>query len=460
MAVVDRLVQGQIGKPERDVPLNVGLHILNARVEVAATEGIETAMDQRDVLLGWHRLLRQPGGFEGRRTVQKVLLPHDQAFSKREQLEYVLADRNAATGPVSRLLSRDEDLVSKVKDLFRLPADVLECITPIAPQLVHPTVAVEGCIQIRRHQLAGWPILARGIPAQEDRFVISAVGRSVGLLYAAGDEQSPEPRAWRKAHEAAGKNKRNARKSDRKSLIGRTALTSVVAPRRQRDSDSSQRLHVLLRHRPRSISRVTTAAAPAWARSPSLRIDGTARVGHPCRPAGASRYPHTRYRGDQGEVCGEPCGDDTRTYVRNASDRRRLLRRAPSMGVHPQNPCGRPVASEGSADPQAPPLVGRTGPPPDTWPVRRADSVARGPGVLDLLPPAHAGGMGESGERLTPAAAGRMRASGRPYETIRSTSRSSSATTMRRSRSGSTNGRSSAAEGSPGATWRRSTGGH
>ena len=64
MALVDRLVQRQIGKPERDVPLDVRLHILNARVEVAAAEGIEAAMDQRDVLLGWHRLPRQPGGFE------------------------------------------------------------------------------------------------------------------------------------------------------------------------------------------------------------------------------------------------------------------------------------------------------------------------------------------------------------------------------------------------------------
>lgn len=107
---------------------------------------------------------------------------------------------------------------------------------------------------------------------------------------------------------------------------------------------------------------------------------------------------------------------NTRTYVRIASDRRRLLRRAPSMGVHPQNPCGRPVASEGSADPQAPPLVGRTGPPPDTWAIRRADSVARGTGVLHLLPPAYAGGVGESGERLTPTAAGKsgLRASVNP----------------------------------------------
>lgn len=152
------------------------------------------------------------------------------------------------------------------------------------------------------------------------------------------------------------------------------------------------------------------------ARSRCLCNDDTARAALRYPPAGAYRSRRTRCGGDRAEACGEPCREDTRTYVRIASDRRRLLRRAPSMGVHPQNPCGRPVASEGSADPQAPPLVGRTGPPPDTWAIRRADSVARGTGVLHLLPPAYAGGVGESGERLTPTAAGKsgLRASVNP----------------------------------------------
>lgn len=205
------------------------------------------------------------------------------------------------------------------------------------------------------------------------------------------------------------------------------------------------------------------------AQIPIPRTEGTVEAGRPYPPAGACRSRRKRYRGDRAVACGEPCADDTRTCVRIAPDRRRLTRCAPSMGVHPQNPRGRPVAGEGSADPQAPPLVGRPGPPPDTWTIRRADSVARGPGVFHPLPASDAGGMGESGEGLTPTAAGKagselwsprpklgagflargvtsdrtLHRSGRGLKspnagTIRSTSRSSSATRMRRSRSVST----------------------
>ena len=181
-------------------------------------------------------------------------LAAEPGLSKRQQLEYRLADRNAATGPVPCLLSRDQDLVPKVQDFFGVPADVLERIPPITPQFAHPIVAVEGRIQVGGHQVSAWPILARGIPAREDRLVISAVGGSVDVLDAAGEDQSPEPRAWRRVHEAAGKKTGNRGKAHCKSLLGRPALACVYARGRQRDSDSAQALDLLLRHRPPSIA--------------------------------------------------------------------------------------------------------------------------------------------------------------------------------------------------------------
>ena len=63
----------------------------------------------------------------------------------------------------------------------------------------------------------------------------------------------------------------------------------------------TQDLSVVLRHRLRSIARVTTAAARASVRSPSLRIDGTSRGAHPYRPAGAARSLRTRRREGLGE---------------------------------------------------------------------------------------------------------------------------------------------------------------
>jgi hypothetical protein len=47
------------------------------------------AANDLDLLLR-HRLLLKPGGFEGFRAIQEVVLPEDQAPSEREQLKYRL----------------------------------------------------------------------------------------------------------------------------------------------------------------------------------------------------------------------------------------------------------------------------------------------------------------------------------------------------------------------------------
>src|SRR5512132_3391046 len=48
----------------RRSPLNVGIHRLQDPVQVAARERLKPSSQNLDVLLR-HRLLRQPGGFEG-----------------------------------------------------------------------------------------------------------------------------------------------------------------------------------------------------------------------------------------------------------------------------------------------------------------------------------------------------------------------------------------------------------
>jgi hypothetical protein len=93
-------------------------------------------------------LLPQPGGFEGLRAIQKVLLPDHQPPSELEELKYLLAYGHAAARSVSPLPSRDEKPVSEIEDLLGVPPDVLECIEePRSRRQPHESVgeqAVKG----------------------------------------------------------------------------------------------------------------------------------------------------------------------------------------------------------------------------------------------------------------------------------------------------------------------------
>ena len=199
------------------------------------------------------RLLRQPGGFEGVRAMPEILLPHHQAPSDLEQLEHRLAYGHAAARSVSPLLSRDEKVVSQVEHLLGIEPEVVEGSEPIPPHPEVSVVAVEDRILVGRDQVGRGAVFGFGSQARKDQVEVPTVGRRVYPPHTAGEQQPPKSRPRRQPHHPVGEQTVKGGNADGQALIQGPALADSLTERREHDSDRAHDLHILLRHRRRSI---------------------------------------------------------------------------------------------------------------------------------------------------------------------------------------------------------------
>jgi hypothetical protein len=172
-----------------------------------------------------------------------------------EKLKPIPVNGDAAAGPVPRRPNCDKEFVSQIEELLRLQPEVLECVEPVSPELEVPLMAVEDRLKVGRRQVVAGPIFDLGIKAHEENIEVSAIGCRVSPHYKASEHQPPKARSPRQSPPGLTEETEKAAKVNKQAVVQSPALDRSFTERRERDSYSPHDLDVLLRHRPRSISR-------------------------------------------------------------------------------------------------------------------------------------------------------------------------------------------------------------
>src|SRR5256885_7227369 len=137
------------------LPLDVGIQPMEGTLEVPAVERLYRLSNDLHVLLR-HRLLREPGGFEGFGAISEVPRPDHQAPWHLKELTERLVYGHAAARPVGLEPSHDEKRVAEVEDLLGLQLEILECFEPDSPQLAIAGMAVkDGSLAGSQQVLSG-----------------------------------------------------------------------------------------------------------------------------------------------------------------------------------------------------------------------------------------------------------------------------------------------------------------
>jgi hypothetical protein len=185
---------------------------------------------------------------EGLCGVEEVVLPKRQASAQREELKERLADGHAAPGSMPAQLGRDENAVPVIENFLGVEPNVLKGIEQHSPYLTDAPMTVIGGVWVRE-QLGGL-ILDGRIVASHQQVEVSAIRRRVVLANTTREDHAAEARVSRQSRPGRTQPMGKRREADEDSFI-----QAPVPPRfrYERDSDTSNGLDGLLRHRPRSI---------------------------------------------------------------------------------------------------------------------------------------------------------------------------------------------------------------
>jgi hypothetical protein len=167
------------------------------------TEGRERdsgAAHKLDVLFR-HRLLRQPGGFEGVVAGGEVLHPYHQATPQREERKEGFIERDPAARATPSLATSDEQAVAKVDDLLGFEPVVIRHLESRLPDADVGRVAV-----MNTHQI-GWKRAADGafvelelellVKAEKENLEIPSIRGFVCPPKVVRGQRAAHSRAWR-----------------------------------------------------------------------------------------------------------------------------------------------------------------------------------------------------------------------------------------------------------------------
>ena len=199
-------------------------------------------------------LLRQPQGFEGFRAILKVIFPDYQSSAEREELKNGLAHGHTASLSLSDHLGRHENAVSAVDEFLGIEPSV-EAAEPLSPKLTVAVMTVEDRACVREHMCR--VKLDGGIKAVDEQVEVASIERCVALSDTADEHRSAQSRTARHPRPRCAEQTVEPREVDDDPFIQRPVTPRI---RYERDSDGSRGLHVLLRHRPRSIPQAQESA--------------------------------------------------------------------------------------------------------------------------------------------------------------------------------------------------------
>ena len=210
--------------PRKRGEVHIWVHCREKGVQVALVKGVKCAACTISNVLLRHRLLRQTDGFEGRRSVFSEVRPLDGlTVAERPHVPDVSLNLDAARLSPTARPDESEHLVARVDHFLGLPASV--SALPISPP-----------------------------------------------------SRSAQARTWLRPRRSPGLS--DAARS--RAQLGRGQVPNCLRPLVKQGVDAPHNLHVLLRHRPRSIPQAKTGSAPledAPRRSHAVRLYARAAAG-------------------------------------------------------------------------------------------------------------------------------------------------------------------------------------
>jgi hypothetical protein len=181
-------------------------------------------------------------------VILKIILPDHQASTHGEHLKLRLAGGSATARSMRTHLDRDEKAVSEIEQFLWIETNVLEALKHASPNFQVAVMAVKGPAYVEEYLR---PVkLDSGIKAGEEESEVPAIRCCVSLAKTTHKHHSAKPRVSRQSRPRSSKPTGKRREADYDPFI------QAPAPPRfsyERDSDGPHGLHVLLRHRPRSI---------------------------------------------------------------------------------------------------------------------------------------------------------------------------------------------------------------
>jgi hypothetical protein len=193
-------------------------------------------------------LLRQAGGFEGFCAIKEVLLPDNQSSAYREEVKAQLVDRDTASRSMPAPPDRDEKAVPEVEKFLRVESNVLDGFEQNSPNLTVAVMAVVDRVEAGRK----WNgvNLEVSIKANYLQVEVAPIRRRVSLPYGTREDRSTQARV-------SGQSAPRGRQppGERREAHDDPLIQAPARPRfrYERDSHTSDGIHILLRHRPRSI---------------------------------------------------------------------------------------------------------------------------------------------------------------------------------------------------------------
>jgi hypothetical protein len=203
-------------------------------------------------------LLREAHGFEG--FLFRPVLPalHDQPIARLEDEDVRIADASAAGAflPAQHRVQhrRSDHMVASVDQLQYLVGDLGERISESVSELL---VRVTTDVRARVGFVCARVVDEFGIKVDGEHIEVASIQRRKSLSYAANKHRSTEPRALWQSSQRGTQPTGKPREANEDPFFQRTVPPPL---RYERDSDGSRGLHVLLRHRPRSIPQAQDSA--------------------------------------------------------------------------------------------------------------------------------------------------------------------------------------------------------
>jgi hypothetical protein len=186
-------------------------------------------------------------------VILEIILPDHQASAHGEDLKERLADRHAATRSVPADLARDEKAISEIEQFLGIDPKILEALQHASPNLQVAVMAVKGPAYVEEYP--GPVKLDIGIKTNEEHIEIAPVPGRESMTYATNKDRAAQPRVARESPPRGTQPLAERGESDDDPFI-----QSAVSPRIGCERDSDAWLHVLLRHRPRSIPQAQESA--------------------------------------------------------------------------------------------------------------------------------------------------------------------------------------------------------
>ena len=203
-------------------------------------------------------VLRQAHGFEG--LLFRPVLPalHDQPIARLEDEDVRIADASAAGAflPVQHRVQdrRNDYVVASVDQLQYLKRDFGERLKESGNELL---IRIATDVRARVGFVCARVVDDVGIKADAEHIEVASIQRRKSLSCAANKHRSTEPRVLWQSSPRGTQPTGKPREANEDPFFQRTVPPRL---RYERDSDGSRGLHVLLRHRPRSIPQAQESA--------------------------------------------------------------------------------------------------------------------------------------------------------------------------------------------------------